>query len=166
MKNESKKQGRIFVDMDGTIAEYRPDTSERFLDTGYFASLKPYESMVQAIKQLARAGIEVNVLTTVYTIQAIREKEAWLNRYLPEIAEKQRIYTPPDFPKSKYIPGGVQERDILIDDHTPNLLVWPGRGIKALNPLNHQKGVWHGDVVCVDHAEDLKKVIQRKGDRK
>ncbi len=159
MKQVRNMHGRIFVDMDGTIAEYRPDTGERYMDTGYFKDLKPYESMVQAIKQLSRQGYEVNVLTTVYSIEAIREKEEWLNRYLPELPEEQRIYSPPDFPKTKYIPGGVRKDDVLIDDHTPNLLVWPGRGIKALNPLNHRYGVWKGEVVNVNAAEILAEIL-------
>jgi 5'(3')-deoxyribonucleotidase len=154
---------RWFFDMDGTLAELREDTGARYMEPGYFLGLRPYRSIVELVKTLMRNGHVVYVITTVHTIEAIREKESWLNRYLPELRPDRRIYTTPDRPKCAYVPGGVGESDVLIDDHTPNLMSWPGHANKAVNPLNHKKGVWKGPCINVNHASiiDVLDCVQR-----
>lgn len=147
--------GRIFIDMDGTIAEYRADTGSRYLEKGYFCGLLPYQSMIRATKRLIRDGYDVYILTTVCTIDAILEKESWLDRYLPELSGSRRLYATPDKPKNAFLPGGQHKNDILIDDHTPNLLAWHGTAIKAIHPLNHRKGIWNGETVNVHAADEL-----------
>lgn len=146
---------RIFVDMDGTLATISPDTGKRWSEPGYFWGLAPYPSMLGAVKTLIAAGADVWIITTVHTIAAIQEKDAWLRRYLPELRASKRIYAVPGKPKGAFVPGGVQDEDILIDDHTPNLLEWTGIGIKAVNPINHKKGVWQGPTIDVRKAERL-----------
>lgn len=146
---------RWFFDMDGTLAELREDTGARYMERGYFLGLRPYESILKMVKTLIRNGHVVYTITTVHTLEAIREKEVWLNRYLPELKPDRRIYTTPDQPKCVYVPDGVGENDVLIDDHTPNLFCWPGYAIKAVNPLNHKKGAWKGPTILVNHASIL-----------
>lgn len=148
---------RLFIDMDGTLAELREDTAKTFMKPGYFLRLRPYQSLITTLKRIrkARPDVEMFVLTTVHTVRAIQEKERWLNRFFPEIDVLHRIYATSDKPKGHFIPGGVQPTDVLIDDHTPNLLAWQGIAIKAVNPLNHRGGKWRGPCLKVDQADPL-----------
>ncbi len=146
---------RIFVDMDGTLATIYKETGDRFRTPGYFLGLAPYKSMLRATKTMIASGLDVYVITTVYTLEAMREKEAWLRKYLPELPVSKRIYVLHGKNKTDCVPGGVQGDDVLIDDHTPNLLEWPGIGIKAINPINHVRGVWKSETVNVNSADSL-----------
>ncbi|MFQ9404087.1 MAG: hypothetical protein ACLR1Z_09985, partial [Eubacterium sp.] len=54
---------RLFVDMDGTLAEFKPvDTLETLYEKDYFLNLKPNENVLGAIKQLiAQNDIDVYI---------------------------------------------------------------------------------------------------------
>ena len=80
-------------------------------------------------------------------IYALKEKNNWLNKYLPELPIEKRIFVPYGDVKYKYLPSKITSFDYLIDDHTKNLLDWKeagGTGIKFLNGINHIKGIWQG----------------------
>lgn len=144
---------RIFVDMDGVLAKFQyVDTLETLYEEGYFRNLPPQENVVEAIRLLTkRKDADVYILSAVLSDSsyALKEKNEWLDEYLPEIDERHRIFPPCGKDKKRYIPCGATESDCLLDDYTYNLTDWepPAHGIKLLNGINHTKGTWQGDMV-------------------
>lgn len=158
---------RLFVDMDGTLAEWRSFKYEftsleevqnankliyqRLNENDYFYNLKPQENVVEAIRELIKNDndIDVYILSSVISDKAISDKNRWLDKYLPEIDYEHRIYSEDGKDKKDYIEGGVRSDDYLLDDRTLNLTLWepPARGIKLLNGQNHTAGTWKGDML-------------------
>ena len=158
---------RLFVDMDGTLAEFRQiDELEKLYEEDYFRSLAPHENVVEAIRNIVREHpeIEVNILSAVLmdSQYALQEKNDWLDQYLPEITAENRIFVPCGSDKKEGIPGGIRNNDFLLDDYTKNLNDWepPARGIKLLNSINHTRGSWAHDRIRFDrNPESLAKSI-------
>lgn len=152
---------RVFVDMDGTIARFYEDPNclERMNDEGFFASLNPYESVVQAIRRLTDEA-EVIFISAVSreANTAISDKKDWLKRYFgdcryttlfPAIGENKA-----ELAKTHY--GQLSASDVLLDDYNRNLEEWAqagGRSVKLINEINN-KGLhgklWTGSSVRYD----------------
>lgn len=138
---------RLFVDMDGTLAEWRKirfdmDTEEEtsvekikeMLDEilylpGYYRTLSPYTKVTEAVKALIKEKqVEVFVLSCVKedkgNISPLQDKKDWLDEYLPEVGEDHRIFVPDGENKTDYIPGGLRGTDCLLDDYSKNLQNW------------------------------------------
>lgn len=139
---------RVFVDMDGTLAVFKPvDTLETLYEKNYFLDLEPQVNLVEAVKEIIKKDeVEVFILSAVLTDSdyALDEKNKWLDKYLPEVDEKHRIFPPCWKDKKLFIPEGIRNNDFLIDDYTHNLTLWspPAKGIKLLNGINDTKGTW------------------------
>lgn len=137
----------IFIDMDGTLAEWKNVTSNYELyQQGYYESLRPNEHILNETKRLIKEGENVFILSSFLSDSAfaLEEKNSWLDKYLPELKKENRIFVPYGECKYKYIPNKITSYDYLIDDHTKNLLDWKdagGTGIKFLNGINHLKGI-------------------------
>lgn len=142
----------LFVDMDGTLAEFKPvDTLEKLYEEGYFLNLKPQMNVVIAIKDIIKNNpdIEVYIMSSVLSDSkyALEEKNKWIDFYLPDIEKSHRIFPPCGEDKIKYIPENLYERNnYLLDDYTKNLVGWepPGIGIKLLNGINDTHKSWKG----------------------
>ena len=136
---------RLYVDMDGTMTEYRTAaTLDDYMTEGFYESLKPTE-LAAYCNTLARTreDLEVYVLSIYILPPALKEKNEWLDCWCPNIDEAHRIILPNGSDKAKAIAQRTGKRlgrdDVLIDDHTPNLLSWKrsgGRAIKWLNGIN------------------------------
>lgn len=141
---------RIFIDMDGTLAEWKTiQSNSELYQKGYYESLKPNNYILEETKKLIREGKDIYILSSFLSDSeyALKEKNIWLNKYLPELPIEKRIFVPYGDIKYKYLPSKITSFDYLIDDHTKNLLDWKdagGTGIKFLNGINHIKGVWQG----------------------
>lgn len=154
---------RLFVDMDGTLAVFKPvDEMETLYEEGYFKTLEPQRNVVEAVRQIIKdhPEVEVNILSAYLTDSryALKEKNEWLDRYLPEIDQKHRIFVACGTDKKEGIRGGIRSNDFLLDDYTKNLNEWqpPARGIKLLNGINHTRGSWpHDRISSVRGARDL-----------
>jgi len=141
---------RLFVDMDGTLAEWKH--TERFevlYEPNYFSSLRPYINVVRAIGILIENRcVEGYSLSATLTDSryAIPDKNTWLDRYVPEINKEHRIFVPTGTQKHKAVPGGIRRTDILLDDYTKNLSEWSKHAvaIKLMNGLNGTNGTWRG----------------------
>lgn len=169
---EKNEKSRLFVDMDGTLAEFKSvDTLEKLYEEGYFFNLKPQMSVVLAIKEIIKKepDIEVFILSSVLSDSkyALNEKNKWLDIYLPEIDVSHRIFPPCGEDKKNYIPD-LSSSNFLLDDYTKNLTLWepPCVGIKLLNGINHTHGTWKGRKVEVCLHPDLlaDKLIQMIND--
>ena len=152
---------RLFLDLDGTAAVFQKvDTLETLYEKGYFLNLEPNQNVVDAIRLIIRnhPEIEVYVMSSVLSDSkyALSEKNQWIEKYLPEIDEKHRIFPSCGENKLDYIPGGVRETDLLLDDYTHNLTLWepPARGIKLLNGINHTRETWRGNRLRYDKAPE------------
>lgn len=107
---EARKKQRLFVDIDGTLAVFKPvDTLETLYEKGYFLNLAPHENVVAAVKEIVtnHPEIEVNILSAYLTDSqyALQEKNEWLDRYLPEIDQTHRIFVPCGSDKKEGIGG-------------------------------------------------------------
>lgn len=157
---------RLFVDMDGTLAEFKTvDTLETLYEKDYFINLKPNENVLGAIKQLiVDNDFDVYILSAYLTDSryALEEKNAWLDKYLPELPQEKRLFVPCGTDKSVAVPGLIRPDDYLLDDYTKNLSEWepPAKGIKLINGINHTNGTWQGDKIQFTHApEELSSMI-------
>lgn len=158
-----KIKTRFLVDMDGVLATFQPvDTLETLYEKGYFLNLEPIQNVLDAIKLIIQKhpDIDVYIMSSVLSDSkyAYEEKNAWLNRYLPEIDIAHRIFPPCGDNKLDYVPEGIRESDCLLDDYTHNLTMWepPARGIKLLNGINHTRETWRGNRLRFDKpAEEL-----------
>lgn len=158
-------KNRLFVDMDGTLAEFKTvDTLETLYEENYFLCLRPQKNVVDAIRELATSEpkIEVFILSSVLpdSKYALKEKNLWLDAYLPQIDYEHRLYPPCGLDKKEYIAssyGGVSERDYLLDDYSLNLHSWesPARGIKLLNGNNGTRGTWQSDCISAEKSGEV-----------
>lgn len=151
----SKEAKRLFLDMDGTLAEFHPvDTMETLYEKGYFEELPPHENVVNGIKTFMKENPdeEVFILSSVLTDSpyAQTEKNEWLDRYLPEIGMENRIFVPCGSAKNEFVPGGVRENDVLLDDYSKNLHEWPGQALKLMNGINGTKGSFQGEKISAE----------------
>ena len=166
-----EEKSRLLIDMDGTLAKFTPvDTLETLYEEGYFRNLEPLQNVVDAVKEIIRGypQKQVYVMSSVLgdSRYAVREKNEWLDQYLPEIDQKHRIFPPCGENKLDYVPGGVRSTDYLLDDYTHNLMLWepPAKGIKLLNGINHTRGTWQGSMLRYDKeprelAENIMDII-------
>lgn len=161
---------RLFVDMDGTLAEFKVvDTLEKLYEENYFLRLRPQQNVVDAVRDIVlhEPDIEVYTLSAVLSDSkyALPEKNAWLDIYLPEIDYEHRIYLPCGEDKSEHIKnnyGGISQTDFLLDDYSKNLHSWepPARGIKLMNGINGKNGSWQSERISIEKsAMELSKCI-------
>ncbi|MDD6036440.1 MAG: hypothetical protein PUC30_09665 [Lachnospiraceae bacterium] len=145
------RKTRYFFDMDGTLAVFQKiDTFERLLEPKYFLNLPPIRNLVYTVKAMARReDIEVFILSSYLTesATALKEKNMWLDKYIPEIDRTHRIFVPCGKRKSDYVPNPT-EQDILIDDYHINLNAWHGVPVKVFNGINgtSNRG-WKGESI-------------------
>jgi 5'(3')-deoxyribonucleotidase len=157
---------RLYVDMDGTLAEFKVVTyQEQLFEKGYFAGLKPHGNVVDAIKEIieTQPDIEVYALSAYLTESqyALEEKNGWLDRNIPEIDKSHRIFVPCGTDKKAVI-AHLSHKDYLLDDYTENLLKWvpPGKAIKLINNINHTHATWKEDCIRYDRsASDIARLI-------
>lgn len=151
------KKQRLFVDMDGTLAVFTPvDTMETLYEQGYFRSLEPHINVINGVKEYMQLhpDTEVFILSSVLSDSkyALNEKNEWLDKYIPEIDAAHRLFPPCGGNKTEYIPEGLRQSDMLLDDYSVNLHAWepPAKGIKVMNGINGTKGSWKGERINFD----------------
>ena len=136
----------LFVDLDGTMARFYEHTNylEKMYERGYFANLRPYDSLVYAVQQIAlQKKMRVIILSTYpgENRYAKEEKEIWLHINLPH-GGYEEIIVPMHYSKpaeaEKYLGRKLGRNDYLLDDYTKNLKAWEkagGTGIKCVNEV-------------------------------
>ncbi len=66
ISNKMKNKQRLFVDMDGTLAQFKTlDTLEPLFEKGYFENLAPQQNVIDAVKEIIQnhKDIEVYILS-------------------------------------------------------------------------------------------------------
>ncbi|UYE98807.1 putative 5'3'-deoxyribonucleotidase [Xanthomonas phage XbC2] len=109
----AKRSLRIYVDMDGVIADFEANLKGRNpksvkLMPGTYIRLDPIQGALEAVRTLIAAGHDVWIATKTPThnLLADSEKKHWINEYIPELLDKT-IITPDK---------GCLRGDVLIDD--------------------------------------------------
>lgn len=154
---------RIFIDMDGTVADFyqESDCLERMTEEGFFRNLRPM-AFAQDLQGMANVGLvdakDMYILSAcVDTTYCRDEKREWIAEYLPFIKEENILLMNVGENKAEYVEymlgRDLTKEDILFDDYTKNLNEWEwagGLGVKALNGINGKSGNWQGRTVKVD----------------
>ena len=160
----------LFVDMDGTLAEFRTDASFKDLyEEGYFFNLRPHENVIEGLKIFKENNpdVVISVLSCVLEDRpkAAEEKVEWLKKYCPFLMNSM-YFVPCGTDKSVFT--GKRGENFLLDDHSPNLLKFENggnnHGIKLLNGINGQGIKWHGKTIQSDldakrFAKELETII-------
>lgn len=179
-QNEKSNTIRIFLDMDGTLAEYRDCVAlTQFGIKNYYGSLKAEENLIEGIRLLLKKypDTEIHILSACpYPSEnekpehsAKAQKHKWLDENFPEIPFENRHLIYVGESKREAIPGGVRKTDVLIDDLSHNLKDYynnglGGTGIKISNGQNGRNHTWKGPVIAYDSspeqiAKNLEKII-------
>lgn len=170
--NNRENNNVWFVDMDGTIAEWRYGADDMLRSPGYFRSLAP-TAFLAPFKEYIAAGGEVYILSTYLDgCPALADKNGWLDEFLPEVPQSHRLFVPTGVSKSDFVKArlglkGLDARMVLFDDHSPNLHGWKaagGRGVKCYNGINGNHGTWTGEGVM--WSKDLADVLDVAGSGK
>ncbi len=148
------EQKFIFLDMDGTLYEWRQIPSEEVLwEEGYYLGLSYYKNVREAVRLLSEQSQVVLYIASHYlpSEYALEEKRAAMKRDFPEIPESRQIFIPYGADKAEYIMARFGQIDrlpeefILLDDYSKNLHSWKkhgGTAIKLRNPVNGNCGTW------------------------
>lgn len=145
------KKIRVFVDMDGTIADLysiKNYLTEMYKED-FFYSLPAYRNTLEAIIlfKLKHPEIPCSTLSSAMSENpgTVPGKNYWLDRNIPADVRFERIFTEYGKPKADFIKGGISSNDYLLDDHSPNLIQWEnagGTGIKVINQINGSGIKW------------------------
>lgn len=155
IRAEEKNKKHLYIDMDGVIAlwdDYYKYALEDMKAIGFFWNLEPNISLVKAVKILTTQykDIDIHILSAVMNENSKTEKNAWLDKYLPEITADKRHFIRYGKNKADVFSGKDPKNYILLDDYTKNLRQWAeagGKGICLLNGENSPSGKWRGDYV-------------------
>lgn len=127
---QKNKKIKLFLDMDGTITELLFDSEKIYLKKGEYLNKKPIKPIINKIKEINKKFplIKINILSCSKTKCMVKEKNEWLNRYMPDIKQRRRIllceetgdYTQKsvNLVKAQYIKKSLKDNElaILIDD--------------------------------------------------
>lgn len=141
----------VFFDMDGTLAKWNPSaTLSDLYREGYFLNRKPEEKLCAVANELAVMDdgwpLSCYILTSVLqdAPHAKKEKIAWLQKYVPAMPLNRILTVPYGVQKAHFVEDlfhrDLSITDILVDDHSPNLIAWQQAGgdpIKWVNNINN-----------------------------
>ena len=149
----------LFIDMDGTLVEWRSATLQELLTPGFFLGGRAYENVVRAVLRLAKNGSEIAVSTLSAYLEesntALQEKNLWLDGI--QFPASNRYFVPIGGTVGKrdakvaYVENklgrALAQTDVLLDDYSVNLHAWAeagGTAVKLMNGVNGSKGTWQG----------------------
>lgn len=157
---------RLFIDMDGTLAEWQEGTPfEIVCENGYAANLPVNGNMVDATKTLVKLcrtrGVDVYILSAVLDFaHSIPDKDKWLDNVLPGVFDtEQRLYVPNGMNKAEFVmqklntnkDSAFLSQCYLLDDYSKNIREWTeagGKAIKVFNGVNGRSGTFYGAYTC------------------
>lgn len=143
----------IYIDLDGTAAEWRAAASPADLKKkGYFATLAPTEIAAFANSLAENAACEAFILSAYMPdTYAFDEKHDWSDQHIPNINRDHRLLVPCGVNKAAFVMEALRhpltKDDVLIDDYSINLIEWEAAGgtaIKWLNGINGNNNTFKG----------------------
>ena len=167
----------IFVDMDGVLSVYERGIEALMNKEGFFLNRPPIEEAIELTKALISEGYNVYILSSVIdTPYCVPEKDAWLDKHLPEIKQENRIFLPFGVVKQDAARRAADTKgaiNVLIDDYSENLHHWTLPGalpIKFMNGINGRHGTWetargdriHKDTHTAINVYDIKAMITKR----
>ncbi len=143
---------KLFVDFDGTLAEFKYVGADVYSAPGYSLTLAPHKNVVAAIRYIIRHNLmEVFLASAVMPFEhCTKDKDTWMDEILPEVDREHRIYMPIGTNKADYIQAS--KGDVFLDDWNGNLkqlyatcaAVEP---VKLVNAVNDNRKSWKGSRV-------------------
>lgn len=135
----------VFFDLDGTLAEWKKTSRvEDLKKPGYFYDLTADKKLCEFAKEISNDAYILSAY--MLDCNALIDKKRWCMKHLPEINTKHLLFIPYGMNKGKFIRDvlgrQLKDDDVLIDDHSPNLIDWEnegGTGIKWINYVNNSK---------------------------
>ncbi len=146
----------LCVTLDGTLREFKADSEYDRGNRGFYEGLRPMPDMLETIKTIKKENPDIKVVISTLLSDdaptAQKETDAWLDKYLPEVEKKDRIYTPvKEAVKSHGIEQAVCDRFGGKDIDSPEMEnvtfmssvsafldgVHKGKCIEVLNEINH-----------------------------
>lgn len=94
LENNSKKIS-IFVDMDGVVADYRFGEGENIKNNkpGLYLNKRPIYTAINNLKRINdEIDCEMCILSSCLYKEQAEEKSLWLDKYMPFIKEKNKIF--------------------------------------------------------------------------
>ena len=94
--DEVEKMKHIFIDMDGTIAEYKGPNDKIIIEDyskvfNMYISKRPVKIVLDAIKKLYEND-EYYIISAAPNERAIQEKDEWLDKYFPVKKREPLLY--------------------------------------------------------------------------
>lgn len=185
INQERKSKMRVFFDMDGTLNKITNSLMDEngsvqlekmYKTENFFEHVEPEKKMIELVNKLSEDGIEVFSLSSCELGDPPgfeKQKDRWLDKHSVNIDQENRIYVLYGKDKTDYIPGGLQDGDVLIDDYNVNLKEWQNKAadnevnakaVKAVNSLNDKglgalggdKGnIWDGDRIYTSFSAEF-----------
>lgn len=159
---------RIFIDMDGTIADIHGEENwyERVKnEEDFFKKLNPFTNLIVALFLISlkypKEEVELFSLSAIEKSFAKTAKDEWIAKEASFINESNRIYTKCGDRKADYV-GPITKDDILLDDYSKNLIEWVeagGTAIKVRNNINCSGKTWKGDTIY--NQDSVSKIMQK-----
>lgn len=163
---------KVYWDMDGTLAKWRAAaTNEDLYKENYFLSLEPETELCSFANELAKSDdVDSYILTSFLedSSYAKREKLAWVKKHIKGLSQSKILCVPYGVRKASFVEDiGHKElsaEDVLIDDHSPNLIAWEqagGTAIKWCNGINNSGKSGFSGVrsTCVSQLSEMLKHI-------
>ena len=153
--NDNANDPVLYVDLDGTLAEFEYTEISNLYKQGYFLNRKPISSVLSGIKIFMKKypAIPVYILSAFLgdSKYAFQEKIMWVEKYLPELPSENMLFVKCGEVKAHVPQKG--EDAFLLDDHSQNLIDFENagfHGVKLLNGINGKGEKWKGDKISKD----------------
>ena len=118
---------KIFVDMDGVIADYRFGEGENIKSNkvGTYLNKRPINTSINNLKQISKINnIDLGIISSCLFEEQSQEKNEWLDKYVPFIIKEKRIYTiANDFESRKQLKVDKIKEYMEINKHTLVILI-------------------------------------------
>lgn len=140
---------KIFIDMDGCLAEFKDVPFKALYEPGYFRNLKPLDNVVSGLRMFKERHpeIQLSVLSCVLSDRpgATEEKISWLKEHAPFLMDNL-YFVPCGTNKGLLATGG---ESFLLDDYSKNVIEFDSvsenhHGVKLLNGINGKGIQWKG----------------------
>lgn len=163
----------LYIDLDGTCFEFKKDASlDEIMERGFFSKLYPFPNVINGLKLFHEQNPDINLKILSACLDRdyiVEEKNQLVDKHLPFIEKKDRIYVPYGQSKSKYMESEDNcNQAYLLDDYTNNLQDAKAhhiKGIKLVNNINFTKGTWKGHTIHYElpdwiFADELERMIK------